>query len=89
MVGSLINICHALSKLSHFFGWEKSKISVEEVLLFSLEFYNEEVRLERPETTPALVSGFIPVSILGILRYIPASYQPRNRLGPNTRIWLV
>jgi hypothetical protein len=61
MVGSLINICHALLKLSLFFGWEKSKMSVEEVLFFSLEFCNEEVRWERPETTPALVSAFIPV----------------------------
>ncbi len=89
MVGSLINMCHALSKLSLFFGWEKSKLSVEEVLFFSSEFCNEEVRWERPETTPALVSAFIPVSILGIFRSIPASYQPRNRLGPNTRTRLV
>jgi hypothetical protein len=31
MVGSLINICHALSKLSLFFGWEKSKMSVDPI----------------------------------------------------------
>lgn len=31
MVGSLINICHALSKLSFFFGWEKSKMSVDPI----------------------------------------------------------
>lgn len=29
MVGSLINICHALSKPSLVFGWEKSKMSVD------------------------------------------------------------